>query len=610
MQLSVKNQTFFFVATVLFVASVVVTLFLNSQESKKLDASQEAYVKEIRHAYEKVLQRQEQFYASRIKANINSSGVKEALANGDKETLKKLIEGRWEVLRGENEYLESMRFYLPDSSLLLQVRKYPLVSYEVSGYSTMVRDVVAKKLPVHGFEEEANVLIYKIVYPVLYENRLLGSVEFSLNSEFFLKELYDLYKIQSALYVKESQMLQIADRLGKYYRKYTTLEEKNLTRALASDYAFAPYTTVESPQGDFVAVYNIDIQEYDTDTAAKLLCFVDFTAKKAELHERIGMLGFIFFGMSVIILILIYIMLNRNVKILEKKYESMSQYKKMIDEHVITATLDLHCNIVDVSEAFLEKTGYKKYFLIGKKYRFLGYPDVSNEIYEKMYKALRYKKNFQGEMKQAKENGELFWVSVNIQPKFQKNILIGYDVIMHDITDKKINEELMVTDGLTHLYNRRYFNDIFPRMIQGTKRDGGFLSFLLFDLDNFKLYNDTYGHQAGDHALIEVARVLKESLKRGYDYSFRLGGEEFGVLYKSSSEHDAYLFAQKIRKNIAALQIKHEKNGEEGVLTASFGLITLRDYDLTNDDDIYKQADEYLYRAKKEGRNKVVSRIL
>jgi len=277
---------------------------------------------------------------------------------------------------------------------------------------------------------------------------------------------------------------------------------------------------------------------------------------------------------------------------------------------VITATLDLHCNIVDVSEAFLEKTGYKKSFLIGKKYRFLGYPDVSNEIYEKMYKALKYKKNFQGEMKQAKENGELFWVSVNIQPKLQQNVLIGYDVIMHDITDKKINEELLVTDGLTHLYNRRHFNDIFPRMIQTTKRDGGFLSFLLFDLDNFKLYNDTYGHQAGDNALIKVAEVLRESLKRGYDYSFRLGGEEFAVVYKSSSEHDAYLFAQKIRKNIAALGIKHEKNGDEGVLTASFGLITLRDYDLTNDDDIYKRADDYLYRAKKEGRNRVVSRIL
>ena len=608
--MSVKNQTFFLVASVLLAASAVVTLLVYSQESEKLVASQKAHAKEIRGAYEKVLQRQEQFYASRIKANINSNGVKEALARGDKETLKQLIEGRWEVLQSENRYLESMRFYLPDSSLLLQVRKYPLVSYEVSGYSMMVRDVMTKKLPVHGFEEETNVLIYKIVYPVLYENRFLGSAEFSLNAEFFLKELYELYKIQSALYVKESQLLQIADRLGKYYQKYTTLEEKNFTKYLPSDYDFAPFTTFQTSQGRFIGVYNIDVQEYDTDTAAKLLCFVDFTQEQKELYRRILILGLFLFGMTGIVLVFVYIIFNRNVKILEKEYESMSQYKKMIDEHVITATLDLHCNLVDVSEAFLEITGYKKSFLLGKKYRFLGYPDVSNEMYEKMYKALKYKKNFQGEMKQAKENGELFWVSVNIQPKFQKNILIGYDVIMHDITDKKINEELMVTDGLTHLYNRRHFNDIFPRMIQSTKRDGGFLSFLLFDLDNFKLYNDTYGHQAGDHALIEVARVLKESLKRGYDYSFRLGGEEFAVVYKSSSEHDAYLFAQKIRKNIMALQIKHEKNGEEGVLTASFGLITLHDYDLTNDDDIYKRADEFLYRAKKEGRNRVVSRIL
>jgi diguanylate cyclase (GGDEF)-like protein/PAS domain S-box-containing protein len=610
MRLSVKNQTFFLVSSVLFLAFFVATAVVYLQEAKKLRAAQEAHATELRYAYEKVRSRYEQFYASRIMANIGSQGVKEALLAQDKQKLLELIEGRWSVLKKENEHLVSMRFYLPDTTLLLQMEKKSPTLYETNIYRGVIRDVSQKKVPIQGFEEGGGFLTYKIAYPVFYENRFIGSMEFGLESEFFLKEIYGFYKLQSALYTKQSQQLQIASKLGGYYQQYTTLEDPKIIKNFPAGYDFEPLVIITSKEERSIGVYSFDIQDYSGANIAKLLFFSDFTRERDALRGYLFTSGIIFFLLTLGVLGLIYLVFNRNIKLLEKKYENMSQYRKMIDEHVITATLDLHCNIVDVSEAFLEKTGYKKSFLIGKKYRFLGYPDVSNEIYEKMYKALKYKKNFQGEMKQAKENGELFWVSVNIQPKLQQNVLIGYDVIMHDITDKKINEELLVTDGLTHLYNRRHFNDIFPRMIQTTKRDGGFLSFLLFDLDNFKLYNDTYGHQAGDNALIKVAEVLRESLKRGYDYSFRLGGEEFAVVYKSSSEHDAYLFAQKIRKNIAALGIKHEKNGDEGVLTASFGLITLRDYDLTNDDDIYKRADDYLYRAKKEGRNRVVSRIL
>jgi diguanylate cyclase (GGDEF)-like protein/PAS domain S-box-containing protein len=610
MRLSVKNQTFFLVSSVLFLAFFVATAVVYLQEAKKLRAAQEAHATELRYAYEKVRSRYEQFYASRIMANIGSQGVKEALLAQDKQKLLELIEGRWSVLKKENEHLVSMRFYLPDTTLLLQMEKNSPTLYETNIYRGVIRDVSQKKVPIQGFEAGGGFLTYKIAYPVFYENRFVGSMEFGLESEFFLKEIYGFYKLQSALYTKQSQQLQIASKLGGYYQQYTTLEDPKIIKNFPAGYNFEPLVIITSKEERSIGVYSFDIQDYSGVNIAKLLFFSDFTRERDALRGYLFTSGIIFFLLTLGVLGLIYLVFNRNIKLLEKKYENMSQYRKMIDEHVITATLDLHCNIVDVSEAFLEKTGYKKSFLIGKKYRFLGYPDVSNEIYEKMYKALKYKKNFQGEMKKAKENGELFWVSVNIQPKLQQNVLIGYDVIMHDITDKKINEELLVTDGLTHLYNRRHFNDIFPRMIQTTKRDGGFLSFLLFDLDNFKLYNDTYGHQAGDNALIKVAEVLRESLKRGYDYSFRLGGEEFAVVYKSSSEHDAYLFAQKIRKNIAALGIKHEKNADEGVLTASFGLITLRDYDLTNDDDIYKRADDYLYRAKKEGRNRVVSRIL
>jgi diguanylate cyclase (GGDEF)-like protein len=147
-------------------------------------------------------------------------------------------------------------------------------------------------------------------------------------------------------------------------------------------------------------------------------------------------------------------------------------------------------------------------------------------------------------------------------------------------------------------------------MIQQIKRDGGYLSLIILDVDNFKLYNDFYGHQAGDKALIAVAGALRDSLNRGHDYCFRLGGEEFGVVFKSANEDDAYLFAQKLRKAISDLEIEHLHNESFGILTASFGLVTLKSDCLTTEEDIYKKADEHLYLAKRSGRNKVVSKSI
>ncbi len=97
-------------------------------------------------------------------------------------------------------------------------------------------------------------------------------------------------------------------------------------------------------------------------------------------------------------------------------------------------------------------------------------------------------------------------------------------------TEKKL-QELSITDELTTLYNRRYFNDIFPKLINSAKREDLSVCFAIMDIDYFKAYNDTYGHICGDNALTSVSKSLKDSLSRADDYCFRLGGEEFGILF-------------------------------------------------------------------------------
>jgi polar amino acid transport system substrate-binding protein len=166
-------------------------------------------------------------------------------------------------------------------------------------------------------------------------------------------------------------------------------------------------------------------------------------------------------------------------------------------------------------------------------------------------------------------------------------------------------QRISITDGLTSIFNRRHFDEIFPKIINSAKRKSELLCFLLLDIDHFKLYNDNYGHQGGDDVLIAFANCLKTSLKRADDLAFRVGGEEFGIVFKSETKQKALEFANKVRQNIEELQIKHEYNCASKYVTASSGLVCKNAKEINNMDEIYKQADELLYKAKASGRNKV-----
>ena len=126
------------------------------------------------------------------------------------------------------------------------------------------------------------------------------------------------------------------------------------------------------------------------------------------------------------------------------------------------------------------------------------------------------------------------------------------------------------------------------------------------DIDYFKQFNDTYGHQIGDNVLKKVSQSLTESLNRADDYCFRLGGEEFGVIFKVDDKQKALFFANAIRTNIENLKIIHSSNKVSNYLTASLGVICKNANKIKNADVIYKEADDLLYQAKNAGRNKVI----
>lgn len=172
--------------------------------------------------------------------------------------------------------------------------------------------------------------------------------------------------------------------------------------------------------------------------------------------------------------------------------------------------------------------------------------------------------------------------------------------------NKKL-ERLAILDGLTGIANRRYFDQVLHNEWQRLAREKKCLSLILCDIDYFKLYNDNYGHPAGDICLQKVTRTLEESTRRPADLVARYGGEEFAVILPDTNGDGALFIANQIRQKLEELKLPHQKSLVSDYITLSMGIATkipLRD---ANPSLLVNLADNALYQAKQKGRNQVFS---
>lgn len=348
----------------------------------------------------------------------------------------------------------------------------------------------------------------------------------------------------------------------------------------------------------------------------KQMIFNKYTSIKVE--EKMDYKQIVLWVLGTIFLfgIILFIFINANLKLtkeIRKREEiekRLKSFNELIDENIISSSTDLRGYITDVSNAFCRISKYSREELIGKNQNIVRHPDMSSEVYKELWKTISSNKIWEGEIKDRAKDGTDYWIHIKITPKFDEfNNKIGYISIKQDITDKKIIEEISITDGLTNLYNQRYFNDFSQKFINSAKRENHFISFLIIDVDYFKQYNDTYGHLMGDNVLKKVATALKDYSSRSDDYCFRLGGEEFGILFKSKNQEKAFQFAKMILENIENLKIEHKSSIVSKYITVSMGLFSDYSKNIIDIDDIYKKADKMLYLAKETGRNRVINEL-
>jgi two-component system, cell cycle response regulator len=201
----------------------------------------------------------------------------------------------------------------------------------------------------------------------------------------------------------------------------------------------------------------------------------------------------------------------------------------------------------------------------------------------------------------------------------------GFAITIRDITARKQTElalqeanhqlqeanhklELLANlDGLTQIANRRRFDDYLTLEWQRHQREKNPLSLILIDIDYFKLYNDSYGHQGGDDCLIRVAQAIAQTMKRPTDLVARYGGEEFAIILPNTHSEGALTIADSIREAIANLAIPHQNSEVSNHLTLSMGIASKIPTGEEGLEILMFQADKALYTAKSQGRNRVIA---
>jgi diguanylate cyclase (GGDEF)-like protein/PAS domain S-box-containing protein len=282
---------------------------------------------------------------------------------------------------------------------------------------------------------------------------------------------------------------------------------------------------------------------------------------------------------------------------------------------------DLKAHIVWANHAFSELTGYENEELMGKELSGLlnsGHQDSA--FYEKLWGTILGGQTWHGELINRRKDGSLYHDETSITPVRDRNQRITHFVaVKQDVSARKEHEEhltnLAFYDALTELPNRRLLLDRLVQTLASCARSGRQGALMFLDLDNFKPLNDEYGHDVGDLLLAEAARRLTACVRKE-DTVSRFGGDEFVVLLKDLDNDHATATAQatgvaeKIRTALAApyrLHLLQSRGDEEEIehrCTSSIGIALFTGLD-AGADDILKQADIAMYRAKTEGRNRI-----
>ncbi len=555
--------------------------------------------------YNYMMQERFKIQLAAIKENLSSKAVQDAIVSRDRDQLYTLLSRRYNVLHHTFPYFNIMHIVLPDNRSFLRLHQPQSYGDDLSGIRPMHHVVNRQKTWLHGLEVGRYGISYRTVVPIIYNNIHYGNFEIGSPVQQVIKDLAELLGLNIILTINKKHLSIAQHPLPPSYdAQRNIIFASKLFHSLHVDlYTKKP---VAYDNETYMIEPGIKLYNFSGEAIGEFFYAFNITHELEKKHDYIAAS----FLIGAIVMILIILLLSYNFNKITGKLNESERYSHLIlntQKNIIFVTSGKH--LIDGNNAFLN------FFQYGSVAAFKKHHQCVCHLFQE-HSASEY---ITGETKEGMNWIEYIIKHPNIEHKcrislHQKEHIFALKadattmkkrsivvVTLQDITKLERHnrelEQISQTDALTKIYNRTFYHTIAAKLYDSGEMTS--LSVIFLDIDHFKNINDTYGHDYGDSVLKKVTALIS-SIIRNSDYFIRWGGEEFLLLLPNSNHDNALKLCEKLRSRIAALSFN-----KIGHVTCSFGVTQRRIDD--DENSVLKRADDALYRAKKNGRNRVES---
>ncbi len=601
---NLKTKILGTLSIVILGVAMIVTAYNILHDKEQNDIRMGEAYESVRLNYEATIEETVRFYTARANSNIQSPDVLNAFLSRDHDTLYRLILPRWKVMQGENPSLSVMQFHNADGTSLLRMHQPEVYGDLIAAKRGMVAYIHRYHHTIFGFEEGRQGLAFRVLVPIFNGNVYVGAVEFGISAPFLTEKIYR-HTAYNSFFLVRQDFLGMFAHIDRYFQigEYKAIEVSPTLLPLLREYK-SKHPVLETSILDYrhktAAMTAVPVLNYLNQPMGAVMFIREVSDFWSHALQMILATALI----ALTLIVTLGLIIARVYDGIAKKMSFQEMYNQTVLNAIPSPVIvtDGH-QLIAANQAFLEYFHYRSieefkrahdcicdYFEEGNTQDYL-MPMLNDQRWTQYivnHPLMHHKAKITIE-----EKTTIFDVKLSLLRLKEES---RYVVIFTDISTM---QSISMTDPLTGIANRLHFTMVYEHAINVARREQNPLGIIFFDIDHFKRVNDNYGHLVGDKVLKHIATLVKQKIRKS-DILARWGGEEFILLLPNTPLKEAILFAENLRSAIELENFEMVNN-----MTCSFGVAAL--YENESGEGLLKRTDELLYKAKTNGRNKVIA---